>query len=261
VSPIDVPRRVLGDPSRVTGFTADTRDAGLDTEAAAVPEYDDAMAKVSCGFETPGSRCVRVEAPNGCAEVKGAFNVDGETALRYSVDGRTVTETFDPVDQYGLEVEHFADSVGTAEAPITDAESGAATLRVVDAESAASGAAVDLDRRDRRPADQRQFSQRERSPRNGRPQRAQGVGALSGADTPGITSRGLGRGATSRRRPRRSTSTSSRSAIRPRHRPRKRSVGNTTNTAVLPRRKSSSASITARRGCRRTRGRRCSYPR
>ena len=147
VYPIDVARRILGDPSRVTGFTADTGDAGVDTEAAAVLEYDDgATTQVSSGFETPKSQYVRVEAPNGWAEVKGAFNVDGETALRYSVDGRTVTETFDPVDQYGLEVEHFADCAETGKTPITDAESGAATLRIVDAieESAASGAAVDL---------------------------------------------------------------------------------------------------------------------
>ena len=148
VYPIDVARRILGDPTRVTGFTADTRGSGVDTEAAAVLEYDDgATAQVSSGFETPKSQYVRVEAPNGWAEVEEAFNVAGETTLRYGVGGRTVTETFDPVDQYGLEVEHFADCVDTGEAPLTDAESGAATLRIIDAieESAATGAAVDLD--------------------------------------------------------------------------------------------------------------------
>ncbi|NHN49746.1 Gfo/Idh/MocA family oxidoreductase [Halostella sp. JP-L12] len=148
VYPIHAARQILGEPSRVTGFTADTHDSGVDTEAAAVLEYDDgATAQVSSGFDTPKSQYVRVEAPNGWVEVEEAFNVAGETTLRYGVDGRTATETFEPVDQYGLEVEHFAECVASGDRPLTDAESGAATLRVIEAieESAETGAAIDLD--------------------------------------------------------------------------------------------------------------------
>ena len=143
-------RQFLGEPARVVGTTNDARDAGVETEAAATLEYGSgATAQVSSGFETPESQYYRVETTDGRLEVTDAFNASGltEPALSYAVDGRTVTETFEPVDQYALETDHFADCVAEGRTPLTDAEDAAATLAVIDAikESAATGAPVALE--------------------------------------------------------------------------------------------------------------------
>jgi predicted dehydrogenase len=145
---IHVARQFLGEPDLVTGVTTDRRDAGVDTEATAILEYQDgATAQVSSGFETPKTQFYRVEAENGWIAVDEAFNTDGEaTTLEYAVDGRTATETFDPVDQYALEVEHFAECAADGRTPVTDADDAAATLRVIEAiRESARGTPVELD--------------------------------------------------------------------------------------------------------------------
>jgi predicted dehydrogenase len=145
---VHVARQVLGDPNLVTGVTTDRRDAGVDTEATAILAYEDgATAQVSCGFATPKTQFYRIKAENGWVAVDEAFNTDGdETTLRYAVDGQSVTETFDPVEQYALEVEHFADCVAAGRTPVTDAADAAATLRVIEAiQESANGAPVELD--------------------------------------------------------------------------------------------------------------------
>jgi len=147
---IHATRQFLGEPDRVLGTTNDARDAGVETEAAATLQYEGgATAQVSSGFETPESQYYRVETTDGWLEVPDAFNTSGvaEPTLSYEVDGRTVTETFDPVDQYALETEHFAACVADGRPPLTDAADAAATLSVIDAikESAAMDAPVALD--------------------------------------------------------------------------------------------------------------------
>ncbi|WP_121823469.1 Gfo/Idh/MocA family protein [Halostella salina] len=147
---IHATRQFLGEPDRVLGTTNDARGVGVETEAAATLAYDDgATAQVSSGFETPESQYYRVETTDGWLEVPDAFNTSGVSTptLSYEVDGRTVTETFDPVDQYALEADHFADCVAEGRTPLTDAADAAATLAVIDAirESAATDAPVALD--------------------------------------------------------------------------------------------------------------------
>jgi predicted dehydrogenase len=62
------------------------------------------------------------------------------------VDGRTVEEQFDPVDQYQLEVEHFLDVVESGEQPRTDGREATRTMRVIDAlyESVETGSSVSV---------------------------------------------------------------------------------------------------------------------
>ncbi|WP_135819584.1 Gfo/Idh/MocA family protein [Halostella litorea] len=147
---IHATRQFLGEPERVVGTTNDARGAGVETEAAATLEYEGgATAQVSSGFETPETQYYRVETTDGWLEVTDAFNTSDvtEPTLTYAVDGRTVTETFEPVDQYALEADHFADCVAEGRTPLTDAEDAAATLAVIDAikESAATDAPATLD--------------------------------------------------------------------------------------------------------------------
>jgi predicted dehydrogenase len=65
--------------------------------------------------------------------VEDAFVPGGETELSYTTGGRTVTERFDPVDQYRLEVEAFIDAVERGDPPRTDGHDAARTMAVIDA--------------------------------------------------------------------------------------------------------------------------------
>ncbi|OYR76107.1 Gfo/Idh/MocA family oxidoreductase, partial [Halorubrum ezzemoulense] len=62
------------------------------------------------------------------------------------IDGRRGVETFPAVDQYRLQVEHFADRVAGDATPVTDGASAVANMRILDAlsESAANGSPIDL---------------------------------------------------------------------------------------------------------------------
>jgi predicted dehydrogenase len=134
--PVSVARTVLGEPDRAYAHTHDTRDAGVDTELAGVLEYDDGRsAHVASGFDTQLVERYRIDATNGWIEVDRAFNAptDERAELTYEIDGRRGVETFDPVDQYRLQVEHFADRVAGDARPLTDGEEAVANMRVVDA--------------------------------------------------------------------------------------------------------------------------------
>ncbi|WP_435349522.1 Gfo/Idh/MocA family protein [Haloarchaeobius sp. HRN-SO-5] len=143
-------RTLLGEPDRVRARVLDTRGCGVDTHLTGTFEYDGATAQLSSSFDTPPAQRYRVEAENGWLEVDGAFNpgdADEPQSLSYAVDGRTVTETFDPVDQYAEQVRHFVECVRTGRRPRTDADEAVANMRVIDAlyESAETGAAVPVE--------------------------------------------------------------------------------------------------------------------
>ncbi|MFD1569454.1 Gfo/Idh/MocA family protein [Halorubrum laminariae] len=147
--PVSLVRTVLGEPDRVYAHANDTRDAGVDTELAGVVEYDDGRsARVAAGFDTQLVQRYRIDATNGWIVVERAFDApaDERVELTYEIDGRRGVETFDPVDQYRLQVEHFADRVADGERPRTDGAEAVANMRVLDAlaESAATTGPVTL---------------------------------------------------------------------------------------------------------------------
>jgi len=143
---INAVRLFLGEPNQVYARTRDSRNSGVDTDMAAILEYDHATGRVASGFDTPATQTYRVEAENGWLEVDDAFDVgtDREATLEYEVSGRRVTERFDPVDQYQLEVEHFAECVGSGRRPRIDREETVSNMAVIDAvyESAEAGGNV-----------------------------------------------------------------------------------------------------------------------
>ncbi|WP_137286689.1 Gfo/Idh/MocA family protein [Halorussus salinisoli] len=157
---VNAARLFLGEPDRAYATTHDAGDYGVDTKLAGVLEYDGgddgaaaagATAEVSCGFETADSQWYRVEAEDGWLEAREAFAPRGEggVELAYEVDGRHVVESFDPTDQYRLEVEHLAECVEAGNSPRTDADEAVRNMATIDAlyESAEKGEAVAVEGR------------------------------------------------------------------------------------------------------------------
>ena len=142
-------RLFLGEPDRVLASTVDTRTSGVDTRMAGVLEYDSgAQATVISGFDAPETQYYRVQTTDGWLHAEPAFNVSptASVELTYAVDGREVTESFDPVDDYRLEVEHFAECAETGAEPRVDRTETVGNMRTIDAiyRSAETGEPVDL---------------------------------------------------------------------------------------------------------------------
>jgi len=147
--PVTAARLFLGDPKRVYATASDSRGSGVDTHFTGVLSCDDgATAVISSSFDADGGQFYRVEAKNGWLEAPDGF-VPGttETTLEYAVDGRRVTETFDAVDQYRLEVEHFTDCVREDRTPRTGSGEALRNMAVIDAlyASADGGDPIDVE--------------------------------------------------------------------------------------------------------------------
>ncbi|MCL7417552.1 MAG: Gfo/Idh/MocA family oxidoreductase [Halalkalicoccus sp.] len=147
---VSVARLFLGEPERAFATAHDSREAGVDTDLAGVLEFGDgASARIASGFDSQLVQRYRVEGKNGWIEVEDAFDAPTEegTKLTYRVDGREGVETFDPVDQFRLEVEGFASAVESGESPRTDGEEAVANMEAIDAltESAERGEVVTLE--------------------------------------------------------------------------------------------------------------------
>lgn len=145
---VSAARGFLGEPERVSAHALDTRDSGVDTELVARLEYPGAHARVRSGFDTTKREHYRVDAENGWLEAETPFGpgADDSVSLTYGVDGREVTETFEAVDHYRLQVEAFAEAVAAGETPPVPREETVANMRVLDAvhESAGTGESVRL---------------------------------------------------------------------------------------------------------------------
>lgn len=133
---VSATRQFLGEPDRVNAITVDRRDAGVDTEMAAILSYEDgSVGRIASGFDSPLTQRYRVAAANGWLEVRSAFDApaDAVLSIEYEIDGERSSERFDPVDQYRLQVEHFADVVADRATPRIDAAETLGNMAVVDA--------------------------------------------------------------------------------------------------------------------------------
>lgn len=140
-------RLFLGEPETVYARSVDTRDAGVDSQLTGVLEFESgATAQIHSGFDTPVVESYRVGAENGWLKAENVFGADPDqrVSIEYEVDGRHVTESFDPVDPYQREVEHFADAVESGSTPRIDKTESARNMAVIDAlyESAERGEPV-----------------------------------------------------------------------------------------------------------------------
>jgi xylose dehydrogenase (NAD/NADP) len=126
-------RLLLSEPTRVQATATDRRDCGVETSLTGLLEFEGgATASISSGFDASVHRYTAVGS-EGRMTVENAFVPDGETELSYTTGGRTVTERFDAVDQYRLEVECFLDAVEHGAPPRTDGHDAARTMAVIDA--------------------------------------------------------------------------------------------------------------------------------
>ncbi|MFC6718399.1 Gfo/Idh/MocA family protein [Natrialbaceae archaeon GCM10025810] len=144
---VSAARQFLGEPNRAYAYSHDSRDADVDTELSGILQYNDGTsARIASGFDTETVQFYRVEAANGWLEVRTAFDAptDEPLELEYLIDGERDVETFDPVDQFRLEVDHFAECVESGTTPRTDGEESIANMAVIDTlrESAALGLPV-----------------------------------------------------------------------------------------------------------------------
>lgn len=133
---VNAARLFLGEPEGVYATATDTMDCGVETELTAILEYEDgATAEISSGFTTTPTQFYRIEATNGWLEAPEPFlpQGDGGAELEYRINGRTVTERFDPIDQYALEVDQFVECIESGGAPKTDAADATRTMQVIDA--------------------------------------------------------------------------------------------------------------------------------
>lgn len=140
----------LGEPERVYAESADTRDCGVDTQLTAVLTFDSGVtARIHSGFDTQLRKTYRLESVDGWLAATDAFGAepDQRVALKYQVDGRTVTEAFDPVDPYQREVEHFAEVIAAGETPAIDRTESVRNMQVIDAlrESAERGEPIPVE--------------------------------------------------------------------------------------------------------------------
>ncbi|MUW13376.1 gfo/Idh/MocA family oxidoreductase [Halorubrum sp. CBA1125] len=149
--PVSGARWILGEPDRVFAYALDTRDCGVDTQMSGVLRYDSgAIAQFDCSFDTEDVQRYRIEGENGWieAEQEVTYNAppDSSTTLEYQIDGRHGVEEFQPVDQYCLEVEHFAECVEEGKTPRTGGQDSINNMRVIDAlyESVETGEEVRL---------------------------------------------------------------------------------------------------------------------
>jgi len=126
-------RMLLGEPTQAYATTVDRRDCGVETDVTGLLSFDDGRtATISAGFDE-SIHHYTVVGTEGTLRVENAYVPDGETRLEYTVDGRHVEETFEPVDQYRRQVEAFVEAVRSGTAPRTDGEEAIRTLRAIDA--------------------------------------------------------------------------------------------------------------------------------
>lgn len=151
---VSVARWILGEPDRVFAYASDSRNCGVDTQMGGILKYSTGeMASFDCSFDTQDVQRYRIEDNNGWieAEQEVAYNapVDGPTTLKYYVDDRHGVEEFEAVDQYRLEVEHFAECIREDREPETGGRDSISNMRVIDGlyESVDSGEEVRLDSR------------------------------------------------------------------------------------------------------------------
>ena len=107
-------------------------------------------AVATCSYASHRSQFLRLQGAEGWAELNPAFAYENlKLRLGQVVDGRDVVSepAGRPVDQFALEIDHFAECILQNKEPHTRGEEGLQDQRIVEAiyRSAESGAGVRLD--------------------------------------------------------------------------------------------------------------------
>ncbi|MDZ7799737.1 MAG: Gfo/Idh/MocA family oxidoreductase [Trueperaceae bacterium] len=140
---VDASRRLMGEePIRAVAMSSWT-DSGVDAETVGMLAFPSgATASISCALTLPRVEKMRVQGEEGTLRLPRAFlpGIDPVEIQVDAADGASDAERVSGVDQYRLMVEAFAARVQgrDVDAPASDAEEAARTLRVLDALAASA---------------------------------------------------------------------------------------------------------------------------
>lgn len=93
---------------------------------------------MTTSFDTAGVQRYHVECVDGYLEADDCFVPGEDASLTYEVDSREATETFETVDHYVRQVEHFASCAATGRTPRVDRSETVGNMRVLDALAASA---------------------------------------------------------------------------------------------------------------------------
>jgi len=123
------------DPSRVMALVSRHPSFGTDVLSSAILDYDGVRAVFTVGTLTGAAQRVDAYGAGGSLTVKVPFNmpfdVEAEVEVRGPLGPRTVA--FEPVNQYGLELQNFARAVRGFDEPVVTAAESLGIARTLDA--------------------------------------------------------------------------------------------------------------------------------
>jgi predicted dehydrogenase len=145
---VDISRYLFeAEPVEVTALQRVAPEFGVDTTFAGVLRFPgDRLALIDSSFDVGSGGRYDVAGPRGAITVERAFTPgDTPVPLRIATGGHARVEELPGVNQYALEVDHFARCVRAGHL-LPPAEDGVANARVIDAlyRSVAEGRAVGL---------------------------------------------------------------------------------------------------------------------
>lgn len=139
--PINVSRLLFGgEPERVSASITRDPSSGVDIHTSAILEFAQGTSSFTCSTRCEPDQRVDIYGTTGRISVDIPFNIppDRPTHVRVAAGGdppvapTVETLTFDPADQYRIEVEQFADAVLTRGEPPVPADDGVANMRVIE---------------------------------------------------------------------------------------------------------------------------------
>ncbi len=129
------------EPRNVSGAWKIDPDFGTDYLASGLLEFESGTATFSCATKTTPHQRVNIVGTDGRIVIIIPFNAppDQETTIRLHKDDNAESITFDPVNQYTLQAQAFAQSIlddSPVPTPLSDALSN---MKVIDAFRASAG--------------------------------------------------------------------------------------------------------------------------
>lgn len=135
--PVNICRAVYGQPPRVVAARVHVPKAGsVDMATNAVLDYGDGCyGLIDSSFELPGRQGVEIVGENGTLTLPVPFTPGkNDTAAFLMKNGQMSEQNFKAVDQYRLEVEHFAHCILNGQEPalrLSETLENAATIEAI----------------------------------------------------------------------------------------------------------------------------------
>jgi D-xylose 1-dehydrogenase (NADP+, D-xylono-1,5-lactone-forming) len=137
---VNISRMIFGcEPERVVGRMHVDSNLGVDISAAGVLEFGEGIALISCSFAADGQGAYTIigtegtiEVPRGILPGLGTRNPQGLIVI-VDADGNRREESFEPVNQYQLMADSFAEAVLSRRPVPLPPEDGLNNVKVLEA--------------------------------------------------------------------------------------------------------------------------------